>query len=133
MKFPLPPKELHPNSRVSWQAKSRARDGTKKKPGYRWAVYIEAKKQMPIDWWVPTGQVRATLTFVYPTNRKRDGDNLLAWCKTLFDALVDARVLAADDSNALHHAPVEIVVDRTLKTPEIRVRLEGAPRNAHQA
>lgn len=125
--FPLPPKDLHPNSRVSWQAKSRARDGTKKRPGYRWRIYIEARSQWAqFCHWAPTGVVTAYTTFAFNVNRKRDEDNLLAWCKSLFDGLVDARVLAGDDSKSLHHAPITVLVDKTLKAPEVRVRLEGS-------
>lgn len=119
--FPLPPKDLHPNSRVSWQAKSRA------KAGYRYEVCIEAKRQLGMSCERRLmAPITAYTTFAFNVNRKRDEDNLLAWCKSLFDGLVDARVLAGDDSKSLHHAPITVLVDKTLKAPEVRVRLEGS-------
>jgi crossover junction endodeoxyribonuclease RusA len=120
--LPYPPKELHPNFRALWQVKM----GVRKE--YRWGVAVLALRQLgnPAPRLAPP--VTAYLTFAFGVKRDRDEDNLLAACKSLFDGLVDARVLAGDDSKALHHGPVTVVVEPGLKAPEVRVRLETEER-----
>lgn len=123
IKFAMFPEELAPNKRPNRWEKAAAVQR------YRLACRVDAqnvrRKLAGIDF--PLAKpVTAHTTFYFNVHRNRDTDNLGASIKALWDGCRDAGVLAADDSKALHHEPVEIVVDRTLKTPEIRVRLEAA-------
>lgn len=125
--FPSPPPELAPNARVHWKAKSAV---TRAYRQTAWLLGREAISKTLTKggdcWWPLKVPVTSHITFAFNVTRKRDEDNLLASLKALFDGLVDAHVLAADDSKSLHHAPITVVVDKTLKAPEVRVRLEAS-------
>lgn len=117
--LPTPPKSLAPNSRVFWRVKA---ESTALYREYARILGLKAKTEskgtFPLQ-----GPVTTHITFAFNVDRKRDEDNLLASLKALFDGLVDAKVLAADDSQSLHHAPLTVVVDKTLRAPEVRVKL----------
>ena len=106
--LPFPPKELSPNARADrWLRARKVRQ-------YRdecWVVGRQARGANPSGFPLPT-PVHASVTFVVTTNRKRDEDNLAASIKALWDGLVDAKVLSADDSKALHIAEVSIRIGK---------------------
>ena len=108
--FALPSRLLSPNgSQRNWHARREA------KAAYRYACYIEALQvrrrleAQGVTFPLPV-PVTAHTTFSYKVARARDEDNLGAMLKGLWDGLRDAKVLAADDSASLHHAPLTVVV-----------------------
>ena len=116
--LPYPPRQLAPNARVFWAEKQR------RTREYKTDVYYTAKAQYAGKAVVPLNPpVTAHTTFVVTTNRKRDEDNLSASIKALWDALVQLGLLAGDDAERLHHAPIAIEKG---KKACVRVRLEAA-------
>ena len=99
LRLPFPPKELSPNVRVP-----------------HWAVFAHAKSYYRKHCWGEafdqtnarlSPPVHARVTFVVPDRRRRDADNLAASLKSMWDALVDAHVLADDSADKLTiEAPV---------------------------
>ena len=99
----LPYRELNPNSRGHWSARSRvskiARD----------EVAWLAKTQ----WHDDSPMMRARISYEYRLkgNRVRDIDNLLAACKPFCDGLIDAGVIFYDDMAHLEYGLVRAVYD----------------------
>lgn len=112
IELPLPPKELSPNARVHYMAKSRA---VKR---YRQRAMLEAMAAQGRNvraWSRATCQA----TFYHSTNRRRDKDNALASIKAGIDGIADARVIVNDSE--LTHLPVKIDIDKT--NPRVVVEL----------
>ncbi|NLD14482.1 MAG: endodeoxyribonuclease RusA [Gammaproteobacteria bacterium] len=87
---PWPPKELSPNARKHWGARS------KKAKQYRaqcFAYAHNALQAMAVD---VAGKLVLALVFRPPNRRKRDDDNLVAAFKSGRDGIADA--LGIDDS-----------------------------------
>ncbi len=59
----------------------------------------------------PFVKARLNLTFVFPEQRQRDIDNLLARFKPGLDAIVDAGLVLDDDAEHLQVGKVDILVD----------------------
>lgn len=59
----------------------------------------------------PFTKARLKLTFVFPEQRRRDRDNLVARFKPGLDAIVDAGLLSDDDAEHLEIGKVDILVD----------------------
>ncbi len=99
--LPLPPRELHPNSRPH--------------PKRKWALTKQYRTRalgeaLAIRPWEPWGSATTQATFYFATNRNRDRDNLLAWLKAAFDGIADADVIA--DESGFTQKPVHIEIDR---------------------
>ena len=109
----LPPKELHPNSRVHWAAKARA------VKAYRQQTGIMTLLWQHLHW----KRVTVQATFYFKTSRRRDGDNLLASLKPAFDGLVDAGVLV--DDSGITHLPVTVKIDK--ENPRVELRIKESP------
>lgn len=77
--LPWPPKELNPNVKVHWGAKSRAAK-RHKESCYYWAKSAKTPK-------FKTEAINLKITFHPPDKKRRDLDNLLAASKYLLDAL----------------------------------------------
>ena len=112
----IPPKELNPNSRSHFMAKSR------KVKAYRHEAKIEALR------WIrsgmgskPTLWTEAAVQVLYfaPDARSRDKDNLLAALKPAFDGLADAGLVVND--RGLTHLPLLIEVDKAKPRVELLV------------
>lgn len=86
IKYPWPPKELSPNSRVHWSKKSEAAKKVK-----RDAYYLTREAN-------PSVSEAPTLSIVFnpPTSHKNDIDNCLSRCKALIDGI--AMAINIDDS-----------------------------------
>ena len=82
MKMYWPPRELSPNARVHWAARSRA---VKKYRADAHALALSEGLHMP-----DSDKVWVHLTFCPPSHRRYDADNLLASCKSLLDGIADA-------------------------------------------
>lgn len=83
--FPLPPKCLHPNARSHWKAKMRPKKNYRAEAAL---IASQARLSEPFK--------RATVQLTFYLARKQDADNLLAWCKPLFDGLQDGGLIAND-------------------------------------
>ena len=100
--FPWPPPELSPNARPPRWAKGGARGQAVQR--YRHDCGWIAKAQMvnletrirPTSRFPLPTPVVAHVTFVVTDNRRRDGDNLLAMLKPLWDGMVDAGLIRDD-------------------------------------
>lgn len=112
----IPPKELNPNSRSHFMAKSR------KVKAYRNEAKIEALR------WIRSGMgSKPTLwesaviqaLFFVPDARSRDKDNLLASLKSAFDGLADAGLVVND--RCFNHLPLIVQVDRERPRVELLV------------
>jgi crossover junction endodeoxyribonuclease RusA len=86
IKYPWPPKELSPNSRVHWSKKSEAAKKVKRD------AYYLTREANPLVSELPT----LSIVFHPPTAAKNDIDNCLARCKSLIDGISIA--LGIDDS-----------------------------------
>ena len=121
--LPLPPSELMPNDAM----------------GKRWESYNAVKtkysndcfalcKSARVEWQKRGGVVplrplvTMVLTFVLPSQRRRDGDGLLSAFKSGIDAMVAAKLLEDDSIWKLR-----IALEGELGPASVRVRLEGAP------
>ncbi len=110
--LPWPPRELSPNWRGHWAAKSKA------VKSYRLACYVLAKEAgLAFD---GPGEVHLWITFNKPSRRAMDQDNMVASLKSGLDGLADA--LKIDDSRFVLHP---LVSDKIAGT--VVVRLSGAP------
>lgn len=90
---PWPPKELSPNSRKHWAAKSA------KARAYRatcFAIAHNARIQAGLGKLSVDDKTRLTLTFCPPDNRRRDDDNMIASFKSGRDGIAEA--LGIDDN-----------------------------------
>lgn len=85
--LPWPPKELSPNARQHWSKLAKA------KKAYRAMCTYEAMSQGVRG--VKAEKLHISLTFVRPTRRAYDQDNLIARMKSGLDGL--ATVLGVDD------------------------------------
>lgn len=79
--LPWPHKNLSPNARVHWGAKSRS-----VKAARSLAFYHAFDSRRP----KPDGQLVVSLEFIPPTNRARDIDNMVASCKAYLDGIAEA-------------------------------------------
>lgn len=112
----LPPRAVSPNGahghwRTHWSARRKLREDT---------FMVAMSQQIPAF-----TKARIQITYVFPMNRRRDGDNYLAMFKGCADGLVDAKVLLADDSEHVSYAPVVFIVDKD-RSPRTIIEIEEA-------
>lgn len=114
--LPLPPKELHPNSRPHWASKARA---VKRYREYAWACAME--EISVIHGFTAWSEAACTARFHFATRRRRDKDNLLASLKAAFDGLADAGVVL-DDSGISHRVEIG---DPDPANPRVEITVRG--------
>ncbi len=90
--IPLPPKELHPNSRAHKMAVHR--QGKKYEAWAFYAALNEMGKRKIKT--LPWARAEITTRFYHKTKRGRDEDNAIAWMKAGFDGMADAGIVAND-------------------------------------
>lgn len=102
--LPRLPKELSPNSRCHWSARYKATRAVLR--------MVEAKTREAMGTHAPPRWklARASATFYFRSNRRRDRDNLAASLKYVYDGFEDAGVVA-DDRDIIPMPPA-IVIDR---------------------
>ena len=111
--LPWPPKQLNPNFRGHWAAKS------KQAKAYRMACFalcIEAKLTKPET----EGRLHLWIDFYPPDRRHRDDDNMIAAFKSGRDGIADA--LGIDDRRFVCHPYVKDQVGGMVK-----VRITAGP------
>lgn len=109
----LPPEESSPNWRGHWTKKWSA------ERVYHNAVFyacIDARnraysKSTIESLLLPFAKARLNLTFVFPQQRRRDKDNLLARFKPGLDGIVASGLVVDDDAEHLEISGVDILVD----------------------
>ncbi len=120
--LPLPARDLSPNRsrNVHWRRKAQA---VKKARFDAYVICVSAMVESGLsnvrirgpEWKAATVRCR----WYFATNRRRDRDNLLGWCKAYFDGLTDARLIA--DDSGLTHLPPVVEIDATNPRLEIDV------------
>ena len=101
IELPLPARQLSPNARVHWVIKARyTREA-------RAMVVAEVLAQLARG--TPLTKATVTVTFMVPDKRRRDHGNLIAAAKAYIDGLVDAGVIADDNTRVIRevYPPVE--------------------------
>jgi crossover junction endodeoxyribonuclease RusA len=110
--LPWPPKELSPNARMHWAAKSKV---TK---AYRHACWALTKESgLKVDW---EGKIHVWADFYPPDRRHRDWDNIYASGKAAFDGLADG--LGVNDKRFSLHPWVKDEIGGMIK-----IRLTPSP------
>jgi hypothetical protein len=105
----LPPSEVSPNARAYWADKYKAGKV------YHDAIFyycVDARNrgyQQGLSF--PLIKARLTLTFVFPEERRRDQDNLLASFRDGVNAIVDSGLIVDDGSEYLEIGEINIEVD----------------------
>ena len=118
--LPLPPQAMYPNARKHWKAKM----GPKKQQrsdAYMAAFNSTTGSGQPRPRW-QLAECQAT----FYLERRRDGDNLIAWLKATFDGLEDAGIVE-NDGNFIHLPPQQITGKHA--KGERKVVLTITPRN----
>lgn len=108
----LPPVEYSPNWRGHWSERYQAGRV------YQLAVFYSCVDARNRAWIAgsdlmtfPFITAKLNLTFIFPEQRRRDRDNLLACFKPGLDAIVDAGLVLDDDAEHLEIGKVDILVD----------------------
>jgi len=113
--LPLPSKYLHPNktprTRKGHIIKARL---TRERRALCKAL-ASAQALDSIPWEAATFQAH----FFFETNRRRDADNLLAWCKSTVDGIADAGIIT-NDSN-FTYPPVQSSIDKDCPRVEVTI------------
>ena len=105
----LPPSEASPNARPFWAEKY-----TTNKQYHHDVFYccVDARNRALKEGKAfPFLKAKLNLTFIFPEERRRDRDNILASFKKGLDAVVDAGLLLDDDSEHLGVGQVKVEVD----------------------
>jgi hypothetical protein len=105
----LPPRELFPNNAKpgpGWSARNWHGKRAKAKSVYATYVYWTAMEAMRQVGWVAPEKCALTITFIVPSRRQYDADNLLAAFKCGLDALVEVQALAGDGPECIQATTV---------------------------
>lgn len=105
--LPLPPQAMYPNARKHWKAKM-APKRQQRNDAYTAAIdamFCRNGKGRP--YW-QLAECQAT----FYLERRRDGDNLIAWLKATFDGLEDAGIVE-NDGNFIHLPPKQVTGKQT--------------------
>lgn len=89
VELPWPPRELHPNARIHWAAKSRI---TKKaRNSAAWLAKGAGAGNLCVE------RLNVSILFMAPDKRRRDTDGMISSVKAYLDGIADAT--GVDDSN----------------------------------
>ena len=91
--IPLPSRDLSPNSRAHWGSKARIAAKYRESTKYFCLDAIN-RQRLP----VPFAAVTVQPVFYFRDKRRRDRDNAGAMLKAAYDGLVDAGLLADDET-----------------------------------
>ena len=113
--LPLPSKYLHPNKtpRTRKGHIIKARLTRERRALCKALATAQALDSIP--WEAATFQAH----FFFETNRRRDADNLLAWCKSTVDGIADAGIIT-NDSN-FTYPPVQSSIDKDCPRVEVTI------------
>ena len=105
----LPPRDLWPNNAKpgpGWNTRNWHGKIAKAKSEYAFEVYLAAMVAMRQQEWVAPDRCTLTITFIVPSRRQYDADNLLAAFKCGLDALVEVQALAGDGPECIQATTV---------------------------
>ncbi len=116
----MPPRALSPNAcrYAHWSHRAKAR-----KEWHDLVYFLAVQEKNGYPGRLPYHKARLTWTFVYRLKRKRDADNLLSSMKCGQDALVQAGIIEADDTEHLILMTPVIIVDPNILSETI-VKIE---------
>lgn len=114
--LPWPPKELSPNARIHWAAKSKA------VKAYKAACYM-ACKVAGIKAPETLGKLHLWIDFHPPSNRRIDDDNCLSRLKSGRDGIAD--YLGVDDKIFVSHP----MVKEKIPGGCVKIRITSGPCN----
>jgi hypothetical protein len=87
---------------------------------------VEAEDIQSFPWaYATTGA-----TFYHQINRRRDEDNHQGMLKAVYDGIVDAGVVADDDSKHMRKEPPEFLIDKI--NPRVEIRISNATKEESQ-
>ncbi len=104
----LPEHELSPNARAHWSIKAQAARIARAESGWLAKSQWHDSKPMML--------AEISYQFMCKLSRNRDHDNLVAACKSFQDGLIDAGVIAFDDSKHLTLGRVDVLPGDTDQT-----------------
>lgn len=110
-----PKRVLHPNSRVHWSQRHRARKQARRDAH----LLAKAAGWHRVEW--PDGRLHVWIDGYARDRRRRDHDGFLASLKAHLDGIADA--MGVDDSRFVPHPWIK---DETRNPPEVRIRITGA-------
>lgn len=96
----LPPVTLMPNSRCHYMAKSRATKESRSD-----SAHFARQAMRSFGFTRPMKAAACQIEFNFATKRRRDADNLLAWCKSQIDGIADAGLIEND--SGITYLPVK--------------------------
>jgi hypothetical protein len=102
--LPLPPKELHPNSRSHWRRHAAEKQSHRRDVGDMAAIQAIEKLGRRPQW----SHVLIYSDFI--VSAKHDRDNLIAWLKVTIDGVADAGIVTND--RHVWYAPPKQTIDR---------------------
>ncbi len=120
----LPPRPLWPNrAKMGPGWTPRAWHGYRAglKDGYSLTVYYAALKAVREAEWLPPNRAKLTLTFIVPTRRSYDEDNLTAAFKWGRDQLVTAGVLWSDGPECIVSATASTYWAKGVEAVNVKV------------
>ena len=92
--IPLPPAELHPNTRLNWRKKASA--ARKYRADVKLLAQVAIMRHLPEGVTLPLKDATVFVSFSWPDKRRRDEDGAMASLKAAFDGLQDAGVVEND-------------------------------------
>lgn len=118
--LPLPGRRLSPNGSSGTRGSRFAKAAAIKK--YR-RIAKEAVEAAAIETG-PWPSARATVTFYWPTHRRRDEDNALASLKAAYDGIVESGLLVDDDHRHLRREMPVFAIDK--QNPRVEITITHA-------
>ena len=110
--LPLPPRVLHPNERPPhWAVKYTATANYKAMA--RLAGCASRARF--------AGKVQIRPVFYFKTNRRRDGDGLIAWIKAAIDGIKDAGVIEDDSTDHIEWLDPQVGKDASNPRLELHI------------
>jgi Holliday junction resolvase RusA-like endonuclease len=101
--IPLPPQAMYPNARKHWKAKMKPKAEQRRDAKLASLDAIRQRGRNPCGPMWKLAECQAT----FYLERRRDGDNLIAWLKATFDGLEDAGIVE-NDGNFIHLPPKQV-------------------------
>ncbi len=116
--LPLPSKILHPNSTIATIGGRFAKASAIKKFKRLTQEAIESEQIDNIPW----NYVSVFIRFFFRINRRRDTDNAIGSCKSIYDGIVLSGLVIDDTPKYMKRNEPEFLIDE--KNPRLEITLE---------
>lgn len=113
--LPLPSPYLHPNKQPRTRKGHIIKAKLTRERRALCKALASAQSLDSIPWEEATLQAH----FFFETNRRRDADNLLAWCKSTVDGIADAGIIIND--SGFTYPPVQSSIDKDCPRLELTI------------